>query len=109
MKNKKLVFISIIILFLLGNSTLGPVSGIESQKNISENSITGLSIDKLPGDGVAPGDIINISFSNLYPTLGEPVKISITLKGNPTGKRFEEILLISDDYEGLIAKPSGIE
>ncbi|UCD12905.1 MAG: metallophosphoesterase [Thermoplasmatales archaeon] len=109
MKSKKSVFISVLIFFLLGNSIVGPVLGVEFRKNIFENNIIRESIDELPGDGVAPGDIIDISFSNLNPTLGEPVKISITLKGNPIGERFDEILLISDDYEGLIAKSNGIE
>ena len=51
---------------------------------------------------ISPGDIINTSFSDRHPSLGKPVGIKITVKGNPAGQRFEETLEISDEYEGLI-------
>ena len=105
MMSKKPMLIRILVLFLLLNFTLYPVAGIEFQKNISENTIH----NELQTEDVSPGDIIDISLSNPYPTLGKPIEISITLKGNPTGERFDEMLDISDDYEGLIAKSNGIE
>jgi len=93
--SKRILLRRSIILVLLLNFTLNSVSGIDliEEGTIDEN----------------PGEIIDISFSNQYPTLGQPVIISITLKGSPIGKRFDELLNISDDFEGLIVKSNGIE
>jgi len=109
MINKKSVLIRILVLFLLLNFTLYPATGIEFEKKILENTLHNEVIKELQTEDVSPGDIIDISFSNSYPTLGKPIEILITLKGNPFGERFDEMLNISDDYEGLIAKSNRIE
>lgn len=56
-----------------------------------------------------PGDIIDVSLSNLYPTLGEPLDIFIIVQGNPEGKRFEETITLTDDFEGFTVTSSGVE
>ena len=104
--NRKLQVFGIITIFLLTIFTLSPVMGVKISEVSSRMDANG-EIQK--NDEASPGEIIAISFSDPYPTLGEPIEISVTLKGNPTGKRFYEMLNISDNYEGLIAKSSGIE
>ncbi|MFO7676950.1 MAG: metallophosphoesterase [Thermoplasmatota archaeon] len=50
----------------------------------------------------SPGEIIDITFSNNYPAIGEPVIIQITFQGNPRGRRFTETLTVIDEFEGII-------
>ena len=107
--NKKSALVRLLVLTLLLNFTLYPVTGIHFEKNISRNRISNELINNPQTEDVSPGEIIDISFSNKYPTLGEPIEIKITFKGNPGGKKFEEMLNISHDYEGLVAKSGGIE
>lgn len=57
----------------------------------------------LPIGTASPGEILDISFSNLYPTLGEPIRISLSIQGNSSGERFEETINLTDEFEGFIA------
>ena len=101
---KESLFIKTLVVFILLNFTLHPVTG-----SIFENKTEGNTCAMEPIEGFSPGEIINISFSNQYPTLGEPIEIIVTIQGNPTGIRFSEIIEVSDEYEGLIVKSSEAE
>ena len=48
------------------------------------------------------GEIIALSCSDLYPTLGEPVYLSVTVEGKAE-KRFNETVSVTDEFCGLIA------
>jgi len=98
---KESLFIKTLVVFMLLNFTLHPVTG-----SIFENKTEGNTCVMEPVGEFSQGEIIDISFSNQYPTLGEPIEIIVTIKGNPTGHRFNEIITIYDDYEGLIVKSS---
>gem|GEM_PF-1000813 len=102
--SKKSVFIKMLVLFVLLNFTLHPVIGSTFEKKTGENTYSMEAVE----DG-SPGEIIDISFSSSYPTLGEPIEIIVTVKGNPAGRRFDEIIEVSDEYEGLIVKSSEAE
>ena len=96
--NRKSVITGGLVLFLLLNVTLYPVAGFY-QVELTD----GVQTEEVP-----PGDIIDVTFSDLYPTLGEPVDIIITIIGNPLGFRFDEKFTVYDEFEGLIATSSGI-
>lgn len=103
MRKKSLVF-KIIIFLILFNFIMYPVIG-----NSYENKLK-INLDNIKSlEDHFPGQIINISFSNQYPTIGKPIEIIITLNGNPTGQRFTEIITITDKFEGLIFKSSEVE
>ena len=98
---KESLFLKTLVVFMLLNFTLHPVTG-----SIFENKIEGNICTIEPVEEFSPGEIIDISFSNQYPTLGEPIEIIVTVQGNPTGFRFSEIIEVSDEYEGIIVKSS---
>ena len=49
----------------------------------------------------SPGEIIALSCSDLYPTLGKPVYLLVTVEGK-AGKRFNETVVVTDEFHGLI-------
>jgi len=98
---KESLFIKTLVVFILLNFTIYPVMG-----SIFENKTEVNTLVMEPIEDFSPGEIIEISFSNQYPTLGEPIEIIVTIQGNPTGMRFNEIIEVSDEYEGIIVKSS---
>jgi len=50
----------------------------------------------------APGEILAVTCSDPYPTLGEPVNLMISVEGN-AGERFNETIIVTDEFHGLIA------
>ena len=52
-------------------------------------------------EDAAPGEIIALSCSDLYPTLGEPVYLLVTVEGK-AGMRFNETVSVTDEFCGLI-------
>ncbi|MCX6663816.1 MAG: hypothetical protein NTZ75_06155 [Euryarchaeota archaeon] len=52
-------------------------------------------------EDATPGEIIALSCSNLYPTLGKPMYLSVTVEGK-AGKRFNETVSVTDEFCGLI-------
>jgi len=48
------------------------------------------------------GEIITLSCSDLYPTLGKPVYLSLTVEGKAV-MRFNETVSVTDEFYGLIA------
>jgi hypothetical protein len=50
----------------------------------------------------APGEIIAFSCSRLYPTLGEPVYLVITVEGKAK-ERFNETIIVTDEFSGFVA------
>jgi predicted MPP superfamily phosphohydrolase len=49
-----------------------------------------------------PGEIIAFSCSQLYPTLGEPVYLFITVEGKAK-ERFNETIVVTDEFSGFVA------
>jgi predicted MPP superfamily phosphohydrolase len=49
-----------------------------------------------------PGEIIAVSCSQLYPTLGEPVYLLITVEGKAK-ERFNETIVVTDEFSGFVA------
>lgn len=66
--------------------------------SISPSSL-GLIIGKT--EDANPGEIIALSCSDLYPTLGEPVYLLVTVEGK-AGIRFNETVSVTDEFYGLI-------
>jgi hypothetical protein len=62
----------------------------------------------LPRVTASPGEILDISFSKPYPTLGEPIRVSLIIQGNPSGEQFEETINLTDEFEGFITTAQGI-
>jgi predicted MPP superfamily phosphohydrolase len=50
----------------------------------------------------SPGEIISLSCSNPYPTLGQPVYLLVTVEGK-AGQRFNETVVVTDVFNGLVA------
>jgi predicted MPP superfamily phosphohydrolase len=48
-----------------------------------------------------PGEIIAVSCSESYPTLGQPVHLFITMEGK-AGKRFNETITVTDEFSGIV-------
>jgi len=98
MKNKyssiKVIILLIIIILIF------PSTEVIGNENKSKKY--NFQIDKT--EIFSPGEIIDISFSNKYPTLGEPIEIIVKLKGNPIGQSYDEILYIEDEFSGLFVK-----
>jgi len=82
--------------------------GIFSLLIVSTFSI-GTSMTSLKKEVPSPGDIIDISFSNRYPTMGEPVDIFIIVQGNPKSHRFLETITLTDDFTGFAVTSLGVE
>ena len=95
------MFIKTLVVLILLNFTLHPVMAITFENKAGNDTYSMESVED-----ISPGEIIDISFSNQHPTLGKPIEIIITVKGNPTGQRFNETITVSDEYEGLIVKSS---
>jgi predicted MPP superfamily phosphohydrolase len=74
------------ILFLLF-----PVSSLAASDQYSTSRIK---------ETASPGEIIAVSCSDRYPTLGQPVYLLITLAGKAE-QRFNETLTISDEFSGF--------
>jgi predicted MPP superfamily phosphohydrolase len=98
---KESVFIKTLAVLILLNFTLHPVMAITFENKTGNDTYSMESVED-----ISPGEIIDISLSNQHPTLGKPIEIIITVKGNPTGQRFNETIMVSDEYEGLIVKSS---
>jgi predicted MPP superfamily phosphohydrolase len=49
-----------------------------------------------------PGDLLTVSCSNLYPCLGEPISLIITIEGK-SQNRFNQTISITDNFTGLEA------
>ncbi len=49
-----------------------------------------------------PGEIIEVSCSHPYPTLGQPTYLVVTLEGN-AGRRFDQPLVVTDEYAGFVS------
>jgi predicted MPP superfamily phosphohydrolase len=47
-----------------------------------------------------PGEILTISCTDSYPTLGEPVHLIITFEGSAT-QRFNETIIVRDEFSGF--------
>jgi predicted MPP superfamily phosphohydrolase len=60
---------------------------------------TGASIGKATLS--SPGEIIALSCSNPYPTLGQPVYLLVTIEGN-AGNQFNETVVVTDEFNGLV-------
>ena len=52
-------------------------------------------------EDATPGEIIALSCSDPYPTLGQPVYLSVTIEGKAE-KRFNETVVVTDEFYGLI-------
>jgi predicted MPP superfamily phosphohydrolase len=104
MKYKKKSFYVILILFVLFYSTPSLIIHGSLEEKITRQSVVNPSSNQF-----SPGEIIGISFSNNYPTLGEPIKITLIIKGNPKGEQFNETLIVTNDFQGLVFKSWGAE
>lgn len=49
-----------------------------------------------------PGEIIEVSCSQAYPTLGQPCYLVVTVQGN-AGRRFDQTLVVTDEFTGFVA------
>ena len=103
--NRPLLLFSIFILLILGNSTVisSKTTTDYSQRlqpPLQRNFLEKISSWKTLA--VSPGEIRSISVSNPYPTLGNPVQLTLTIQGNPTGTPFEEHINLTDYYNGFI-------
>lgn len=85
MKKVAAIFGIILLLF--------PVSSIATSDQNVIIGTTGLA---------TPGEIIAVSCSQLYPTLGEPVYLFITVEGKAK-ERFNETIVITDEFSGFVA------
>jgi len=52
-------------------------------------------------ESTTPGEIIAVSCSESYPTLGQPVYLLISVKGK-AGERFNETITVTDEFSGLV-------
>ncbi len=98
---KESVFIKTLAVLILLNFTLHPVMAITFENKTGNGTYSMESVED-----ISPGEIIDISFSNYYPTLGEPIEIKVIIKGNPTGNQFTETLTVMDEFEGIIVQSS---
>jgi len=98
---KESVFIKTLVVLILLNFTLHPVMAITFENKTGNGTYSMESVED-----ISPGEIIDISFSNYYPTLGEPIEIKVIIKGNPTGNQFTETLTVMDEFEGIIVQSS---
>ena len=98
---KESVFIKTLVVLILLNFTLHPVVAITFENKTDNDTYSMESVED-----ISPGEIIDISFSNQHPTLGEPIEIKVIIKGNPTGNRFTETLTVMDEFEGIIVQSS---
>ena len=101
MMKKESVFIKALVVIILLSFTLPPAMAINFGDKTGNDTYSTDSFED-----ISAGEIIDISFSDQHPTLGKPIEIIITVKGNPTGMRFSEIIEVSDQYEGIIVKSS---
>ena len=98
---KESVFIKTLVVLILLNFTLHPVMAITFENKTGNGTYSMESVED-----ISPGEIIDISFSNYYPTLGEPIEIKVIIKVNPTGNQFTETLTVMDEFEGIIVQSS---
>jgi predicted MPP superfamily phosphohydrolase len=56
-----------------------------------------------------PGDIQKISTSDPYPTVGKPVRLTLTIQGNPGNVPFNETVTLTDHFLGLVQKGDSYE
>jgi len=68
------------------------------------SSISAFSAEQTLGTTAssAPGEILAVTCSDPYPTLGEPVNLIISVEGN-TEERFNETVTVTDEFHGLVA------
>lgn len=83
---KKITLILLLSIFLLSTSTLGTATVYRPLHR---------------GTAANPGDLITISCSNPYPTLGLPVNLLVTLWGGAT-EQFNETLTVTDMFSGFV-------
>ena len=98
---KESVFIKTLVVLIVLNFALHPVMAITFENKTGNGTYSIESVED-----ISPGEIIDISFSNYYPTLGEPIEIKVIIKGNPTGNQFTETLTVMDEFEGIIVQSS---
>ncbi|HIG99614.1 MAG TPA: hypothetical protein HA258_03430, partial [Thermoplasmata archaeon] len=68
---------------------------------VSSVGISGQNVIFNKTETATPGEIIAMSCSEPYPTLGQPVSLLITLAGK-TRERFNETLTIIDEFSGFV-------
>lgn len=95
-KNKKIWFSTLLLISLL-LSFLPQGSGQNYMQHSTKNNMLN---SRQPVDSA--GEIIDIYFSNMYPTLGEPIIILVRFKGNPLGKSFTQQLTVTDEFDGIV-------
>ncbi len=102
MYQKKTLLFTLMLILFLETATAAPSVQNQFSLNSPETPYA------QPIKGSTPGEIADISFSNLHPNLGEPIQIQLTLKGNRWGRPFSQLLEITDTYHGLTASPQGL-
>jgi predicted MPP superfamily phosphohydrolase len=68
---------------------------------VSSVGISGQNVIFNKTETATPGEIIAMSCSEPYPTLGQPVSLLITLAGK-TRERFNETLTVTDEFSGFV-------
>jgi hypothetical protein len=95
-KNKKLCLTIILVLILL----IAVYPQVIGQKSVEKSNK--YNISHLKQTDFSAGEIIDILFSNTYPSIGEPIIIIVRFKGNPMGKRFSESFRVVDECDGIV-------
>jgi predicted MPP superfamily phosphohydrolase len=67
---------------------------------VSSVAVPGQNVIFSKTEKAAPGEIIAVSCSEPYPTLGQPVNLIITMAGT-TGKGSNETLTVTDEFSGF--------
>jgi len=67
---------------------------------VSSIAVSGQNVVFRKTETVTPGEIIAMSCSESYPTLGQPVYLLITMAGT-AGQRFNETLTVTDEFSGF--------
>jgi len=67
---------------------------------VSSAATSGQNVIFSKTESAAPGEIIAVSCSEPYPTLGQPVYLLITLQGK-AGQRLNETISVTDEFSGF--------
>lgn len=90
---RKIITIVLISIFLLPSLSIGTVT---AYRRISHTL------------SATPGDLITVSCSEPYPTLGQPVYLLISLQG-AAAERYNETLTITDTFSGFVLNSSALQ
>ena len=68
---------------------------------VSSVATSGQNVIFSKTESAAPGEIIAVSCSEPYPTLGQPVYLLITMQGK-AGQRLNETISVTDEFSGFV-------